>query len=241
MVDIDWNLEKGVIENLNAFLEVDLREIIDDMPSEESLVEGDRVIYLHHGDAFKRKDPTAEDMKSFVDELTEALDEAVGKGEYEIEFESPFPPPEGVESVARMIDVIPFFVWGAEHIEYARSPNPLPSEDWRVEWLLGVLFKSVDADMIYLDFRNPKVKMVVAGRLYSMYDSFESNERRKRVLVKSFLRANELKKKYQSDPSIKWAKLVFSRDQDGTHKSIITIMNLKGKLNIKESKMEENL
>jgi hypothetical protein len=241
MVDIDWDLSKGVMENLNSFLEVNLREIIDDMPSEEFLVEGDRVIYLHHGDAFKRKDPTIEEVRSFADQLTVDLDKAVGKGKYEVEFDLPSPPPAGRESVARMIDVIPFFIWGVEHLKYARSPNIFPSDDWRVDWLLGVLFKSVDADMVYLDFRNPKVKVVVAGCLYFMYDSFESNDRRKRVLVKSLLKAKELKKKYQSDPSIKWAKLVFSQEQDETHKAIITTMNLSGKLNIEESKICENL
>nr|MDO8079295.1 hypothetical protein [Candidatus Freyarchaeota archaeon] len=240
MVDISWDLKKGVIENLNAFLEVDLREIIDDMPGEKSLVEGDRVIYMHHGDEFKRRDPTAEDLKGFADELTEALDKSVGKGEYKIEFDLPSPPPEGREPAARMIDVIPFFIWDVNHVEYARSPKLLPGEDWRVEWLLGVLFMSEDADMVYLDFRN-QVKVVVAGCLYSMYDSFESNDRRKEVLVKSFLEAKELKMKYQSDPSIKWAKLVFSQDREGTHRAIITTMNSKGKLNIKESKMGENL
>jgi hypothetical protein len=226
---------------LNALLEVDLREIIDDMPGEESLVKGDRVIYLHHGDEFKRRDPTAEDLKSFVEGLTEKLDEAVGKGKYEFEFDPPFPPLEGRESVARMIDVIPFFSWGVQHIEYAKSLSLLPSEDWRVEWLLGVLFKSEDADMVYLDFQNPKIKVVIAGCLYSMYDSFESNNRRKDVLVKSFLKAKELRKKYQSDPYLKWAKLVFSQDQEGTHRAIITTMNLTGELNIKESIMGENL
>lgn len=237
MVDIDWDLSKGVIENLNSFLEVNLREIIEDMPNEEILVEGDRVIYLHRGETFKRRDPTLEDLKSFVDGLTGALDKAVGKEKYEIEFDLPSPPPAGRETVARMIDVIPFFIWSAEHLKYARSPNLLPSEDWRVDWLLGVLFKSVDADMVYLDFRNPKVKVVVSGCLYFMYDSFESNDFRKRVLVKSFLKASELQKKYQTDPSTKWAKLVFSPDQEETHKAIITTMSLSGKLNIEENKM----
>lgn len=237
MVDIDWNLIKGVIENLNNLLEVNLREIVDDMPSEEFLVEGDRVIYLHQGDAFKRRDPTIEEVRSFADQLTVDLDKALGKEKYEIEFELPTPPPEGGETVARMIDVIPFFIWNVQHLKYARSPNLFPSDDWQMEWLLGVLFNSVDAYMVYLDFRNPKVKVVVSGCLYSMYDSFESNKRRKEILVKSLLKANELKKKYKSDPTIKWAKLVFSQDQDETHRAIITTMNLCEKLNIEENKL----
>ncbi|MEM2144041.1 MAG: hypothetical protein QW279_01665 [Candidatus Jordarchaeaceae archaeon] len=237
MVDIDWNLDEGVVENLNHLLEVNLREIIDDFPSEESLVEGDRVIYIYRGEAFKRRDAAIEDLRSFADQLSQDLDKAVGKGKYEIEFELPSPPPEGRENIARLVDIIPFFIWGVDHLKYANSSNLLPSEDWRVDWLLGVLFKSVEADMVYLDFRNPKVKLVVAGCLYFMYDSFKANDMRREVLVKSLIKANELKKKYQLDPSIKWAKLVFSQYQEETPKAIITTMNLDGKINIEENKI----
>ncbi|MEM3587006.1 MAG: hypothetical protein QXO71_06755 [Candidatus Jordarchaeaceae archaeon] len=241
MVDIDWNLDEGVIENLNHILDVDLREIIDDFPSEESLVEGDRVIYSYKGDAFKRRDPTIDYLRRFADELTQDLDKIVGKGKYELEFEPPSPPPEGRKNIARMVDVIPFFTWGVDHLKYAKSPNFLPSEDWQVDWLLGVLFKSVEADIVYLDFRNPKVKVVVAGCLYFMYDSIESNEYRKKVLVNSFLKAKELKRKYQSFPSIKWAKVVFSQDQDETYKAIITTMDLNGNINIEETNLYEKI
>ncbi|MHA1209412.1 MAG: hypothetical protein ACTSRF_09345 [Candidatus Freyarchaeota archaeon] len=237
--DIGWDLEKSVVENLSRQLGVDLRELID-MPDEESLVEGDRVVFQHRGARFKRKDPSTEDVKDFLEELTAAMDEAVGEGEYEIEFEMPSPPPPGKEYAARMIDVIPDLTWWDERVKYARSSDLLPNEDWRVDWLLGVLFKSSDADMVFLDFRDPKVKVLVAGCFYSMYDTDELEARRREILVSSLRRAKELKRRYQSDPSIKWAKLVFTPDQEGNHKTIVTVMDSDGRLRTTESRTLEN-
>jgi len=235
MVDIDWNLERGLMENLSVHLGVDLRELID-VPR-EGLLEGDRVIYVGHGEGFKRRDPKPEGVGEFLRELAAVMDEAVGKGRYKISFEMPTPPQPGGEPKPRMIDVIPDFVWWREHVEYARSPKLLPRGDWRVDWLLGVLFKSEEADMVYLDFRDPKVKVVVSGCFYSMHDSCELEARRRNVLVSSLRKAKKLKERYQSNPHVKWVKIVFAPDQEEVQKMIITVMDPAGMLTTSESQI----
>ncbi|MEM3564518.1 MAG: hypothetical protein QXR19_14890 [Candidatus Jordarchaeaceae archaeon] len=232
MVDIGWDLDRSVMENLNEQLGADLRKIIEDMPDEKDLVEGDRVIYLCRGEEFRRTDETPETIAKFREDLIRALDEVPGL-RYSLEITPPSPPPPGYESKARTIDIIPAFSWPSHHLEYARSPTLLPSEDWRVDWLLGVIFLSEDADVFYLDFRNPKVKTVVSGRFYSTYDSFEENDRKKKSIISSIEQVQKLKKEYISNQAIKWAKLVFVVTHN-TSKAVISTMDLKGEMKIEE-------
>ncbi|MBS7249733.1 MAG: hypothetical protein KIH08_03945 [Candidatus Freyarchaeota archaeon] len=232
MVDIGWDLDRSVVGNLNEQLGADLRKIIEDMPDEKDLVEGDRVIYLYRGEEFRRMDETPKNIAKFREDLIRALDEVPGL-RYSLEITPPSPPPPGYVTKARTIDIIPKFSWPNDHLRYARSPNLLPSEDWRVYWLLGVIFLSEDADMFYLDFRNPKVKTVVSGRFYSPYDSFEEYEKRRKSIISSIEQVQRLKKEYISNQAIKWAKLVFIVTHDKS-KAVISTMNLKGEMKIEE-------
>lgn len=91
--------------------------------------------------------------------------------------------------------------------KYALSDDLLPSEDFAIEWLCGLMFGYSNKQFVYIDFTHPKVKMVFSSDFDSEYDIGLGRDMQSRFA--QFIQTRkEVITALEEDQSMQWTKLL---------------------------------
>ncbi|HLW47867.1 MAG TPA: hypothetical protein VKW09_08890 [bacterium] len=168
---------------------------------------GERVLYkLKEGVQAKRHEPTQQELAETKRKFVEIV-KSTGADESRITFESPVS--SGL-SYPRLIDLPGSqIMWDKDLTKYLESDDPLPSPEFPLEWVLGVLFMPSEKMLLHLDFTHPKVKTFFRAS-YDIGDAPRLAERTEiRARFRQFWeKAGELKAQVENRDDILWAKLI---------------------------------
>lgn len=164
---------------------------------------GERVLYtLEGGDEAVRNEDTSQsdaEIKRVLEDVVDKIDGARVVNEPVVSSGLPYP---------RLIDV-PYasdFLLGDLSERYAQSDELLPSPDFPVVWVFGVLFGYSAKQLLYLDFRHPKAKAVFCVA-YDDENDVTAGRHMRSQLASFIARQKQVSALAEERADVHWAKL----------------------------------
>src|SRR5207302_318975 len=168
---------------------------------------GERVLYkLKEGTQAQRREPSSQELEALKRKHIE-LAKSTGADASRVIFEPPvssgLPYPRLVDLPGNQI------MWDRYLTEYLKSDDLLPSPDFPLEWVVGVLLMPSEKMLLYLDFTHPKVKAIFRAS----YDSSDVPQSGERAAIRNRLRQfrekkGNLESQVEQRGDILWAKLI---------------------------------
>lgn len=171
----------------------------------EGVQTGERVLYkVRSNTKVTRQEPSERDQQAFRQDL---IDLATRTGGTQVTFE---PPVSSGLPYPRLIDLPgSSIMWDSGLRTYMNSEMVLPSEDFPLEWVVGVVHTPSQSMLLYLDFTHATVKAIF--RVF--YDAeYASGEHARAGVLTRFKQFQTKKQELEADcerrRNVAWAKLV---------------------------------
>ena len=119
---------------------------------------GERVLYkLKEGTQAQRHEPSSQELEALKRKHIE-LAKSTGADASRVIFE---PPVSSGLSYPRLVDLPGNqIMWDKYLTEYLKSDDLLPSPEFPLEWVVGVMLTPSEKMLLHLDFTHPKVKAI---------------------------------------------------------------------------------
>lgn len=166
---------------------------------------GERVLYkLKDEKKVERHELSKQEIEEMRQEMVN-LAKSTGVDESAVTFE---PPISSGVPYPRLMDLPGSeIMWDKELKKYLQSDDLLPSHDFFLEWVIGILLMSSEKMLMYLDFTHPKVKAIFRVCYDSEYDAPSKAsilDRFKQFREKE----GELKTQIENEANMLWVKIV---------------------------------
>lgn len=174
----------------------------------EGVHAGERVLYkLKRNQEARRQEPSADNLNALRETMAEIARKTGATG---ISFE---PPVTSGLPYPRLIDLPgSSIMWDAELRKYMEADAMLPSADFPLEWVAGVLFTPSQKMLLYLDCTDSRVAAVF--RVFYEGDAFTEPAATVRDRFKQFQsKKRELLAECARRRTLVWAKLVQIDDE----------------------------
>ncbi len=200
-------LRQQFVEYLSQAFGDEFRRLLNEP---DGIQTGERVLYKTRQNAtVERREASERDQEALRQQM---MDFARRTGATGVTFE---PPVSSRLPYPRLIDLPgSSIIWDADLRAYMNSDAPLPSEDFPLEWVLGVLHAPAENMVLYLDFTDAKVKAIF--RVF--YDAEQESRKEQGAEILARFKAfqskkRELEARCQSRLNIAWAKVVQIDDE----------------------------
>lgn len=186
----------------------DLLSLVREPPGVQG---GERVLYrLRVPQRVRRKESTPADLRALRDQLLDIVASTGATAEVVVE-----PPVTSGLSVPRLVDLPGAdLVWGRPLLEYYEQDTPLPSDDFPLDWALGVLFAPSHKKLFHLDFTDARVKAVFVSDYEREAEAAVGETARIRERFIAFCqRVDALREQLQGQSGATWAKIIQIDDE----------------------------
>jgi len=168
---------------------------------------GERVLYkLKEGTQAQRREPSSQELEALKRTHIEFA-KSTGVDSSRATFE---PPVSSGSPYPRLVDLPGNqIMWDKYLTEYLKSDNLLPSAEFPLEWVVGVLLMPSEKMLLYLDFTHPKVKAIFRAS-YDIDGVPQSGERADlRNRFRQFREKKaDLESQVEQRGDMLWAKLI---------------------------------
>jgi hypothetical protein len=167
---------------------------------------GERVLYkLKDGVEVTRREPSQQELEELRRKFA-AFAKSTGVDESRVTFD---PPVSSGLPYPRLLDLPALVMWDTELSKYLESNDLLPSQNFPLEWVVGVMHGGSEKMFLYLNFTHPKVKAIFRTS-YDIDGAPSFKERADiRERFKQFRqKESELEAQLEKRRDILWAKIV---------------------------------